>query len=159
MSVMSIKEAKGFNVTEDRRRYYVKSNVVKNNYAPPQEADVWLEMQGENGVLGKAKLYAVSDNEKEETIHAIVQKVISDAANGKEHSKTAFSKEYAGKDGLFKIGDQGLRGLIEVALEKSLLILVKPKEPIKNVIEVLAVPEVTGIAGPDFTNTTFDDQL
>lgn len=140
MNVMSSAEAKKFGVPDNHRKSYVKAVVTKNNYAPPQSEDVWLELTAPNGILHAAELFTASDCKAEDSISKIIKQIEKDAANGKEFSKSAFAKEYGGSSNIFKIGDKGLRGLIEQAIEKGNLICKSPKTPTKNVTEVLAVP-------------------
>lgn len=140
LSPMSKDEAKAFGILDKLRRFYVRTTVTKNNYAPPQDGDVWLKLS-ETGVLEHVELTTTADTKNEGKIAKIVQKVADNAANGIEHSKSGFAKEYSGAEGIFEIGDQGLRGLIEQAIEKGLLVLKAPKIQKKNVLEVLVVAD------------------
>lgn len=155
LSPMSEAEAKTYDVPKDQRRLNIKALVTKNNYGPPQAEDVWLKLS-ESGVLARVEMSTALDTKNEERLAKIVKKVTDDAAIGIEHSKSGFGKEYAGKDGIFEIGDQGLRGLIELAIEKKLLQLVPPSTPKANVSLVLA--PVIGLKKPE-ENIVFECEL
>lgn len=157
MSVMSTAEAKAFDVQEKHRKTYVKAEVTKNNYAPPQEGAVWLELTFPHGILKRVEMTMAADNKSADKITKIVNKVAEEATKGKEYSKSGFAKEYGGAGGIFEIGDKGLRGLVEQAIEEGLLVLKAPKNQKINVVEVLVVadkikePELHG-STEDFAN-------
>lgn len=139
MNVMADKEAKSLNVPDSQRKSFVKVEVTKNNYAPPQSLPVWLELTKPHGILNYVELTHAGENKKIETLSKVIEKIKENASKGIEQSKSAFSKQYAGTDNIFKTGDKSLRGLIEQAIEEGLLVLSPPKFPIKNVSEVLVV--------------------
>lgn len=155
MNVMSTDEAKKYGVSKDCRKSFVSTEVTKNNYAPPQMTPVWLELTKPHGILNYVELTHTGENKKIETISKVIEKIKENASKGIEQSKSAFCKQYAGTDNIFKTGDKSLRGLIEKAIEDGLLVLSPPKCPIKNVSEVLVVahqePNLNG-ANEDFSS-------
>ena len=154
LDVMSKDEANKFGVPDIDRKRYVNAEVTKNNYAPPQTENVWLELTAPHGILKYVNLTSETECKAQATILKIIKKIEENAAKGIEHSKSKFAKEYSGKDGIFEIGDQGLRGLIEQAIEKGLLTLKPPKEPTKNVTEVLVVAD--NLKEPEFNGSIED---
>jgi len=116
---------------------------------------VWLELTKPHGILNYAELTSSGECKNAEIISKVIEKIKENAAKGIEHSKSAFVKQYSGATNIFKIGDKGLRGLIEQAAEDKLLVFSPPKLPIKNVIEVLVVahsePILNGVI-EDYSN-------
>ena len=139
LNVMSIDAAKKFGIQEDCRKSYVSAEVTKNNYAPPQQAPVWIELTKPHGILKYVELATTGENKKIEITSKIIEKIKENANKGLEHSKSGFVNAYSGTDNIFKTGDKSLRGLIEQALEDGLLVFSPPKVPIKNVTSVLVV--------------------
>lgn len=145
LSVMSEKEARSYEVPMDRRKHFVKCTVTKNNYAPPQESEVWLEMQGSHGNLQHRQIFSASQHKIEDIYNKVLKKIKENFNIGIQHSSTGFCKEYGGKDGIFKIGEKGLRSIINEAIDSGNLVLKPPIKPQKNVTNVLAIPE--GLTG------------
>lgn len=153
LSVMSEKEAKAYGVPIDRRKYFVKCSITKNNYAPPQENEVWLEMQGSHGNLQHRQLFSASQHKSDGIYNKIIKKIEENFNIGIQHSSTGFCNRYGGKDGIFKIGEKGLRSIVNQAIDLGDLVLKPPLKPQKNVTNVLVISEEAfkqGLAGSVF---------
>lgn len=148
LNVMSAKDAVKYGILDTQRKSYVSAEITKNNYAPPQSEVVWLELTAPYGILQLAKLSTSAASKDEDIILKIISQVEKDAAKGNEFSKSGFAKEYGGTSNIFKIGDKGLRGMIERAVENGRLVLIPPKVPTPNVKDVLAVPSIHKIDSP-----------
>jgi hypothetical protein len=140
LSVMSETEAKKLGVPEDRRRFFVKAMVTKNNYAPPQAEAIWLEL-GIHGNLTRATLDTDGDSVGSKLMELLVATVTADKAKGIERTRTGFANHYAGTNNIFKMGDKSLRTLISDAIKEGCLIEQKPCKSMHNVKFVLAVPD------------------
>jgi hypothetical protein len=138
---MSEKEATAYQVPIDRRKYFVKCTVTKNNYAPPQESEVWLEMQGSHGNLQHRQLFSASQHKSDDIYRKVIKKIEENFNIGIQHSSTGFCNQYGGKDGIFKIGEKGLRGIVNQAIGLGDLVLKPPLKPQKNVTNVLVISE------------------
>jgi RecA-family ATPase len=78
MSTMTKAEAESFGIQQEKRRYYVRYGVSKENYSPPS-ADIWLE-RSENGIL------IMSDIDTKEAVSER-EKVKTSSKDGKDYSK------------------------------------------------------------------------
>jgi RecA-family ATPase len=140
LSPMSKKEAEHLGVKPAQKNGYVKVAVTKNNYAPPQAADVWLE-RGDHGILTKASLSAAGrdngDGQRKDTIVEIVRR---EAGHGRQYTASSFNSHFGGRKGDIGVGDKRLRALIVELIEDGGLICIEPLNPKKNVTKVLAIP-------------------
>ena len=128
------------------RGNYMKVNVVKNNYAPPQHEDIWL-YRGDHGVLshaphvGQAK---VMDEKRRKA--QIIQTVKSEINAGIFRSKKSFLDNYSGKnEGKFHLGRDKLNQYLDELIGDKRLdyveATVEQKRKFKNLRKVLTVVE------------------
>jgi hypothetical protein len=128
MATLNKDEAKKFGMDAEDAGRYVRLDTVKNNYAAPWDG-IWLERQ-EGGVLVPVELEQVAPNaktaekaaESEDSFHATVKKMQKLVKKKDESGHPMTQRElrqYAGKGGVFNMGDHSLRGIIKRALEES----------------------------------------
>ena len=139
LQAMSKDEAKFYGVAQNRKGFYIKATVTKNNYAPPQSEEVWLE-RGNNGVLTKALMRGNKDEENEKKKNRIIEIIHREAKAGKEYSKSRFKTQYAGKDNEIGVGEKRLVELLEELVAEDRLILQTPEKTQRNTVFILAVP-------------------
>ncbi|QTF91678.1 AAA family ATPase [Halomonas sp. BM-2019] len=120
--------AKGLGIDEDDRRSHVRFNVVKSNYRT--DIDTYWMRRGIGGVLkwmptpdkmaGKAE--QKGEERYAETLPKLRDLVRRKAEEGSPLTRREL-RSYAGTSGMFGMGDQSLRGIMQRALDEGEIVL------------------------------------
>ncbi len=121
MATLRRDEAEDYGVAPEDAGRFVRFDVVKNNYCAPWPG-MWLE-RTDGGVLVPTTLERRrSERQQEraedryrEVLPRLVQLVRNEQESGHPMTRRRL-RDYAGKAGLFGVGDQTLRGILERAI-------------------------------------------
>lgn len=124
MATLRKDAAHQYGIDPDEASRYVRFDVVKNNYAPPWDG-LWLERR-RGGVLAPADMPTVrgrnqeqrSDDRYRDTLPRLKGLMRQQQERGKVVTRRSL-RNYAGKDGIFGIGDHALRAIIERAIAEG----------------------------------------
>lgn len=141
LNVMTAPEAKENAIRKEEQKLYVKAIVTKNNYAPPQTEEIWLQ-RGLNGILSCAKLSNGKMEDDAFKLDKIIDIIKRAAQTDKEYSVRAFCDEFAGLKNVIGVGEKKLRYLINELISDGIIKMVAPKTPRQNVKEVLSLSEI-----------------
>ncbi len=118
LSVPNPEQAKQMGLDDEERRKLVRFNVVKSNYRT--DTDTFWMRRGAGGALEWADAPAVlksadqrSEQRYEEALPLIIEKVKAGAC------RESHFRRYAGKEGIFRMGDQSLRACVTRAIEEG----------------------------------------
>ena len=139
LATMDKKSAKSYGIQEKERGYYVQMSVPKNNYAAPFSPG-WLK-RGAGGYLSYVELEDQDEIEIEHILEKAVQIIKERAEAGTEYTKRQFCERFSGKAGELKCGNNRLRAMLEIAIERGLIVEKPPREHRRNVTTVLAIPD------------------
>jgi RecA-family ATPase len=132
---MSRDEAGEFGIDVARIGFYLRAEVVKNNYAPPQSEPIWLE-RGEGGVLRKADIASLAASKRIERAHRIFARIQSERAMGRLYTATAFAKEFGGKNREFGIGREAMVGELKELVVAGVLVQRQPSTEEKKLFRL-----------------------
>jgi len=115
---LTAEAAKRWGFSEEQRKKYLVATVTKSNYGKP--IDPILLRQGDHGVLTHidGEPPAASND-----LAKVVKVVLSEAAQGRHYSSTAFSEKIGGELGVLKLGKIRVRALIKKAILNGQLII------------------------------------
>lgn len=126
LATMRKDAAAKYNLKPEDASHYVRLDTVKNSYAAPWPG-LWLErIQG--GVLvptsinlkRESKQKQKDDDQYQTVIGKVLDKVRKAQTDGQPLTRRKL-REYAGRAGVFGVGDHTLRGIISRALDQSQL--------------------------------------
>ena len=147
LATMDKQAAKKQGIREKERGFYVRMSVPKNNYAPPFE-QAWLK-RGAGGYLSHVELEDQDQIEIEHFLDKTIQIIKERAEAGTEYSKRQFTDRFGGKAGELGCAEKRLRPIIEIGIERGVIIERPPKEKVRNVTMVLATPDENGMPSND----------
>lgn len=124
MATLRKDAAKDYGIKEEDAGRFVRLDVVKNNYAAPWPG-MWLE-RGPGGVLIPTKLEARRDHDRQrkgderyrELLPKLQGLIRQHAEQGDPLTRRKL-RDYAGVAGMFGVGDQTLRGIVERAIAEG----------------------------------------
>lgn len=121
LAKLTERESKEYGIDSDRRSYYLKASVTKNNYAPPIP-DMILQ-RGEGGYLEKVSLAPAKLVIEQHLQERIIGLVKAERLHGRSYSKTAFEDKVGGKLGQLKAGKNAVRFALNALLGQGRLVL------------------------------------
>ena len=124
MATLRKDAAHEYGIDPEEASRYVRFDIVKNNYAPPWDG-LWLERQ-RGGVLVPTDMPTTrqrnqeqrSGNRYRDTLPRLKGLIRQRREQGKITTRRRL-RDYAGKDGIFGIGDHALRAIIERAIAEG----------------------------------------
>jgi hypothetical protein len=118
LSVPSPDQAKKMALDDDERRKMVRFNVVKSNYRT--EVDTFWMRRATGGVLAwiePPEIVQSADQRAEQRYQDALPLIIEKVRQGA--SRESHFRRYAGKEGIFRMGDQNLRGCVARAIREG----------------------------------------
>lgn len=122
MRVMTNSEAKKYGINEDQRLDYVQFVIPKANNVAPQPNQWFIRCS--QGFLQLTTLNCTGRNNKQDEYEKVIKKVINFIKKSplNKYSTRKLEEEYAGKNGIFEIGQKSLRAIINRAVEEGKLV-------------------------------------
>ena len=124
MGTLSKDVAEDYGIDPEEANRYVRLDTVKNNYGPPWDG-LWLK-RGPGGVLVPTTLVSNRkrrDEQKAEDRYRAVLPKLKGLVRQCEDKGESLTKrrlrDFAGKAGLFGVGDQTLRAIVERAIAEG----------------------------------------
>ncbi len=118
LAVPSPDQAKKMALDDDERRKMVRFNVVKSNYRT--EVDTFWMRRAAGGVLAwteAPEIVQSADQRAEQRYQDALPLIIEKVRQGA--SRESHFRRYAGKEGIFRMGDQNLRGCVARAIREG----------------------------------------
>jgi hypothetical protein len=119
LALLTQKQANELGIAEERRRFYLAANTVKNNYAPPSEGI--LLQRGEGGYLDKIDVEMVTRAAEINLLYQVQQLLRADAKKGRRFTRSSFEDTYGGTDGPLKTAKIPLREFLKRAVKEKKL--------------------------------------
>jgi RecA-family ATPase len=124
MATLGKDAAKEYGVDPEDAGHYVRLDAVKNNYAAPWEG-LWLA-RGPGGVLAPTALEKPAKERQERKAESRYQEILPKLQGLiRQHQEQGEPltpnrlRDYAGKEGMFGVGDQSLRGIVSRAISEG----------------------------------------
>lgn len=107
-------DAKSHGIAADDRYKYLRAELTKSNYTPPQPPIVL--MRGDGGYLCHVEMSTTKTIRKDDLKSKILQLVPDELSAGRKYSKTAFADAFGGLDRALKAGNNTVRKTLESLL-------------------------------------------